>query len=189
MPVFRCIPKAIVLGQQCQMVLHFLTGAGVNLEAFVNNELQVNFFPILRNLQNNGCAYASLSVQQVTDPVQPAQVFSMLGTNGALSGAIAPSFIAGLFSIRTAMPGRHGHGRFYMFGVHQDSISNGVNIALAAYQGAANNIVTRYKVGGTGPIVLGVCPRANPADFKSVSAIIARSVWGVQRRRNIGVGG
>lgn len=191
MPVFRCIPTAIVLGQRCQMVLHFLTGAGTNLEAFVSNELITNFFPSLRNLQNNGCAYSSLSVQQVTAPIQPAQVFSMLGTSGSLSGAIAPSVLCGLFSIRTATSGRKGHGRFYMFGVHQDSVLNGVvqSGALAAYQNAANAIVNRYKVGGTGPIVLGVCPRSNPADFKSVTSIIARPVFGIQRRRNIGVGG
>ena len=69
MPVFRVIPTAIVLGQRCQMVLHFLTGSGTDLEAFVSSEVQAHFFAELRNLQNNGCAYASLSVQQVTDPI------------------------------------------------------------------------------------------------------------------------
>ena len=78
-----------------------------------------------------------------------------------------------------------------MFGVHQDSVLNGQvqSSALGAYQTAANNIVARYTAGGSGPIQFGVCPRSNPADFKTVTAIVARPVFGVQRRRNIGVGG
>ncbi len=191
MTIMRVIPTAIVLGQRCQNVLHFSNPDGALSEAAIATEIQNNWLPPLRNLQNNGCAYASLSVQRVDAPGHAAMVFSLLGTSGALSGAIAPSFVAGLFSIRTSSTGRHGHGRFYMFGVHGDSVLNGVvqSGALAAYQGAANALVARYKSGGTGPITLIVTDRATVTEFHPVTSIIARPVFGVQRRRNIGVGG
>src|SRR6266478_6455767 len=191
MSVMRVIMDGLYLAKKCQNVLHFNNPDGASSHENIRDELIAHWLPILRNMQNNGLSYTQVSIQTVSSPPDVASLFPLSGQSGALSGAGAPSVLCGLFSIRTSFPGRHGHGRFYSFGVHQDSVLNGVfqSGALAAYVTAANSLVDRYKTGGTGPITLVVCPRADPSSFHPMTAIIVRPVFGIQRRRNIGVGG
>ncbi len=190
MSIIRVVISATILGQKVQNVLHFNNPDGALNNLAVKDELVGNFIPVLQNLQNNGLSYASLSVQQLT-PLQPIEVFSITGAGtGSLAGAPAHPSLCGLFSIRTGTAGRRGHGRFYMFGVHGDSVSNGVvqSGAFGAYVNAATTLTGRYNATGTRPLQLGVCSRANPDDFKVMTALIARPTFGIQRRRNIGVG-
>jgi len=171
--------------------LHFATGSGTFTETDVYNEFTANWMAPLRNLQNNGLSYTELAVQRIDPPVGALIQFPIVGTNGVLSGAAAPPVLCGLFSIRTAASGRSGHGRFYMFGVHGESVANGVveSGAYAAYQGVAVNLTNRFKQGGTGPMVLVVLPRTNPTNYKAMVSVVVRRQFGIQRRRNIGVGG
>lgn len=191
MSIMRVVFDAIVLGQKCQNVVHFSNPDGAVSDIGIRDELVANWIPILRNVQNAGCSWVQVSIQRVSAPATTASIFPLSGQNGSLSGAAAPPVLSGLFSIRTTVPGRHGHGRFYLFGLHQDSILNGAfhPDALAAYVTRANSLVARYKAGGTGPIILGVAPRADPSAFLSCTSIVVRPTFGVQRRRNIGVGG
>lgn len=191
MAVWRVINSALILGQRVQNVIHFATATVGFSELDVYNEFTANWMGVLRNLQNNGLSYTEVAVQRIDPPVGPLLQFPITGTNGSLSGAAAPPVLCGLFSIRTAAAGRHGHGRFYMFGVHGDSVLDGViqSGAYAAYQGAAVNLTNRFKQTGSGPMTLVVLPRNNPTDYKSMVSVIVRRQFGIQRRRNIGVGG
>lgn len=192
MALWRVIVTAKVFDQTCQNVLHFTTDVGFGTDPEdVKDNVLAQWVAEVRNIQNSLCIYQTIGVQQIDTP-QPMQVYSIAGTVGALSGAMAPSFIAGVLSIRTAVPGRAGHGRVYVYGIHQDSISNGVfqSGAFAAFQTIAANLTTRFNASGTQPLELGVTSRSNPVtDFKSCTTIVAKQVFGVQRRRNIGVGG
>ena len=191
MAIWKVVNSGLILGQRVQNVLHFITATTPFTETDVYNEFTANWMAPLRNLQNNGLSYTELAVQRIDSSGFALIQFPITGTNGALSGAAAPPVLCGLFSIRTAASGRAGHGRFYMFGVHQDSVLNGVieSGAYAAYQGVAVNLTNRFKQGGTGPMVLGVCPRSAPTNFKSMVSVVVRRQFGIQRRRNIGVGG
>jgi hypothetical protein len=95
-----------------------------------------------------------------------------------------------LVSVRTGVGGPHGHGRFYLPGLHYDWVENGqLRVDIVDYvQGFMNNLVGKFKSGGTRPITLGVSPRSSPVDFLSMTNLIVRRVCGIQRRRNIGVG-
>lgn len=191
MSIHRVIFTATMLGQRFQNVLHFENPDGALSNAAMRDELLTNFVARLRNLQNNALVWQSMSIQKVDGVPDEAEVFILSGHVGSLVGNPAPTVLCGLFSIRTGVAGRRGHGRFYMFGVHGDSVANSVvqSGALAAYVTEANFITNRFKGGGSGPITLGVCPRSNPGDFLSMTNLIPRPVFGIQRRRNIGVGG
>ena len=192
MALWRVIITAKVFDQTVQNVLHFTTDPAFGTdEEDVKAVVLSQWVAEVRNIQNSGCVYQTIGVQRL-DVAQPLQVFSIVGTVGSLSGAMAPSFIAGVLSIRTAVAGRAGHGRSYIYGIHQDSISNGQfqSGAFAAFQTIAANLTTRFNASGTTDLELGVTSRNNPVtDFKSCTTIIARQVFGVQRRRNLGVGG
>jgi len=191
MRVFRVVITGIVLAQRCQNVLHFIDNSDSKTEDNVKDEINANFRNQLTNLQNFNMNYSDMSVQIIHPAIQPMVLYPLTGQHGALSGAPAPPVLCALFSIRTATAGRHGHGRFYMFGVHGESVLNGIVEpgAYSAYQTAAANLTNRFKSGGTGPIQLAVVPRNNPSAAKPCTAIVVRQQFGIQRRRNIGVGG
>lgn len=191
MSTMRVILSGVILAQRCQNVLHFWNPDDTQTHDNIRDELIANWLPIVRNVQNANWRWTEISVQRVSGTPDIATVYPLSGNAGSLSGAPAVTVIAILFSIRTAVPGRHGHGRFYLPGVHGESVSNSVpeSGALSAFQGAANALVARYGASGTGPINLVVVPRATPSDTHFCTAIVVRPTFGVQRRRNIGVGG
>lgn len=191
MPVWRVTMEGTIYDQRCQNVLHFQAdNEPVNSEQLLATELVNNFFPQLQSLQNNNWFWRRLGIQVVSDQVHPVVVIDIQPIQGILAGTGAHPSIAGLFSIRTSTPGRIGRGRFYMPGVHNASIANGrveAN-AMVQYIGTANAITARYKFNGPSAFKMCVCPRSNPNDFKLMANVLARSTFGLQRRRNIGVG-
>src|ERR1044071_500400 len=191
MAVVRVTITMQMLGQSFQNVIHFAHVDGALTTDGVRAEVQTYLTTRLRNHQNVNLTYSTLSVQPLLPVLQPADVFSMAGAHGSLDGLPYHPSIAVLFSIRTAHAGRNGHGRWYMPGVHYDFVENGVlrPDIYALYQGDATYMTNAFKTGGVRPLTMVVCSRSNPADYKSMTQIVARQVLGIQRRRNIGVGG
>lgn len=190
MTTMRVTASGIFLGQLNQNVWHFNNPDGGLTHDQVKQEVLDNFIFYLRNLQNAGYSWTSMIVQKVDGTPDLPTVYSLSGQAGVFSGAGAHVCLAALFSIRTPQPGRHGHGRFYMGGVHGSSVVDSVmpSATLTNYQSKAASIVARFKVGGAGPLQLVVCRRSNPADKFFMTDIVVRPVFGIQRRRNIGVG-
>jgi len=191
MSIVRVVMTGSILGQRVQNVLHFNNPDGALSNFAISEELKPNWITVLRNVQNNQLQWVEISVQRVDTAGFSADVFTVTAAAGSLSGPAALTFACPVVSIRTGVAGRAGHGRFYIFGLHGESIDNGSfeSGAFAAYQVRVNDLKNRYKSGGTGPITLGVCSRSNPIDFKPMTDLIVRPVLGVQRRRNLGVGG
>jgi hypothetical protein len=191
MAIMRVTFTGTYLGQRCQNVLHFLNPDGALTDVEIREELLGNFVIPLRSLQNNQATWTVMQVQRVDGTPTVPSVFALSGHVGSLSGDGAPSFLAALVRIVTGVSGRHGHGRFYIWGVHGASVANGVfqSGALSAYGTTMATMTNRFKLGGgTGPIQMGVAPRSTPTDFIGMSSLVVPSIFGVQRRRNIGVG-
>ena len=95
-------------------------------------------------------------------------------------------------SIRANCAGRACRGRIYVPGVHKESEAFGrvESNAQVAYQQVADLIKNRFILGGNDykGIELVIAPRNNPDNFKKVAQVIPRQTFGIQRRRNIGVG-
>jgi hypothetical protein len=175
--------------QVCQNRLHFDNPDGGLTDAQICDEINTFWLPIIRALQNVGFAYTSISSQNVSTAGNMPFVLSIAGTTGTLSGAGAHPSIAGLFTIRTALATRRGRGRFYMPGVHGESVSNGLNGALGAYATQAGILTTRYNFDtGTRPIFLGVYEGGIGGVWHGMTQLIARQTFGIQRKRNINVG-
>lgn len=193
MTIERVIITGLYHGQRIQNVLHFKNQDGTLTPFQVADEVKTNFVTQLKALQNFHYQYQYISVQAV-DTSTPAPPFqqSILGFTGDFSGQGYHNAIAAIFSIRTAISARRGRGRFYMGGVHGASVVDSIMEAGAsgAYATKAAILTARFKLGGTGPLVLGVFPRnsTSSADFVSMVQLIHREIFGVQRRRNIGVG-
>jgi hypothetical protein len=190
MSIHRVVLTGIYLGQKCQNVVHINNPDGALTNLAIKNEFNAQFITPLRNLQNNQAAWTQLAVRTVgLGPPGPEEIFIISG-NGSLAGTGATPVLAGVFSIRTGVAGPHGHGRFYLWGVHGASVVNGQfeSGAFTAYQGAAVAIENRWKTGGTGPLDLGVAPRNAEELFIPMTSLVVRNIFGVQRRRNFGVG-
>jgi hypothetical protein len=193
MTIERVTLYSTSLGQHYQNVLHFLNPDGALSHHDISEELKPNWISVIRNVQNNQLTWYQLDVQRVDIASQPVDRFPMDPAAGSLSGNIAPAVLCPLASIRTGVGGRRGHGRVYMPGLHGASVANGgwESGAFAAWVVKVANLETRYKSGGTGPITLGVYPRNvhDATAFLSCTALVLQAILGVQRRRNLGVGG
>lgn len=109
------------------------------------------------------------------------------GVNGG--DPIYPAYNTMIFSLRTAVAGREGRGRFYLSGF-AGQIQNGLHEAFQLNGAiiAANNMMTRYGPSGTSTALqLAILNRAGTI-YRHVTAITPKATPGVQRRRNLGVG-
>lgn len=192
MSIMRCTITGIYLAQKCQNVLHFNNPDGALSHINIFDELAANYWGVIRNFMNNQAAFTELRVQKIDGVPDTPSVFPISGVAGSLSGGGAPSFLCGLVRIKTASSGRHAHGRIYQWGVHGESVSNGIfqSGAWADWQTRWTTVQNRYKTGGSGPITLGVIKRGSvtTSDFYPMTALVVPQIFGVQRRRNIGVG-
>lgn len=190
MAIMRVTLSGTYLGQLCQNVIHFSNPDRALNDAAVREEVLGSLVIPIRSLQNNQATWTVMTVQKVDGPADTPSVFALSGHVGSLSGGGAPSFLAAVVRIKTATAGRHGHGRFYIWGVHGASVANGVfeGGAFSAYGTTMATMTNRFKTGGTGPLIMGVAPRSSPTSFLAMTALVVPSIFGVQRRRNIGVG-
>lgn len=190
MSIHRVTLTATYFNQRIQNVLHFKMLDGAMTDAQILDEVKTNFVQQLKALQNIGLLYQTISTQRISGNPSVPSILSIVGFTGDLAGPGYHPSIAGIFSIRTAMFGRHGHGRFYLGGVHGQSVLNGVfeTNAFAAYTVKAGLLTSRYKVAGTGPLILGVMPPNQPNNFVDMTELRVMPTFGIQRRRNIGVG-
>lgn len=192
MGLWKVVISGTFFSNLCQNVLYFEKRNGTQgTEVELKNELQTNWIPIFQQLQNNAFLYTTLSVQDLGPPAKPAVIFSLVGMAGALSGAPAHSVLAGLFSLRTNVGGRKGHGRFYMPGVHGQSVLNNVLQpgAFNQYVASAVSLSARYGEPGSGPYRLILRSHGPEHTETRVTDIVVRQTFGIQRRRNTGVGG
>jgi len=190
MSVWRATLTGTMYNQKMQNVLHFNNQDNAMPVATMAQHLRNEFILDLRTIQNVNFSWNSIQLQELVLNPAPPYVEALTNMPGGLAGLGAPPFVCGLFSIRTGIGGRSGRGRFYMGGVHQESVSNGQlhPNALLAYQDVANFIKNRFKVGGSIAMTMVVCNRDIPPSQAGMINIVARSQFGVQRRRNINVG-
>ena len=190
MSTMRLTITATYLGQRIQNVIHFRNPDGSLTHEQCKDAYQTGYWANIKNVLNAGFVETEVRVQKVSGTPDTPTVWPIAGQHGSLSGGGAPSFVAGLIQVKTASAGRHGHGRIYQGGVHGESLSNGVFQvdAWSAWQTYVANIQNYFKNGGSGPMVMCVCSRSDPNTTIDMTALVVPQIFGVQRRRNIGVG-
>lgn len=188
--LWKCVLTGYMLNQKMQNVLHFSDQGTAVTEQEMSLLMENSFIGIIRNLQNNGFRWRQIAVSYNGGSGFSVPSIRDVDIPGVLSGASAHPSICGLFSLRTSVPGRHGRGRFYMPGVHNESVANGVHepFSFTGYVSRAGDLRNVFAVGGSSNIRMVVQNRLSNAPGPLVTNIIARNEWGIQRRRNIGVG-
>ena len=190
MSIWRVTLTGTMYNQKMQNVLHFDNPENIYGITTMRNYMVNDWILMLRTIQNVNFTWTSLQLAELKSNPEPPYVEALSGMPGGLSGPGAPPFVCGVFSIRTSTGGRRGRGRFYMGGVHQESILNGQlhPNALIAYSDVANQLKIRFCTGGSTDFRLQVAERVALPDGIPSTNIVARGVLGVQRRRNINVG-
>lgn len=100
-------------------------------------------------------------------------------------------FHAYVLRMYTNIIGKHGRGRKYIGGVQGGTSTNGFITQSLIDQWNISRGVWLGKWGptGTSTFRLGITRRVNPgANFNQVQDIKVSTTWGIQRRRNIGIG-
>jgi len=181
-----------MLNQINQNVLHFENPDGSLTNEEMRDDILGHWMPICRNRQNANGRWSKITISEIGGtPGDPfVHLIPSPGQAGSMDGPPEHPSLTALFSTRTGVGGRHGHGRIYMPGFHGGWVENGLmrSDILPLMQTVANNLSGWYSLTGAGPLVLKVVPRAHPVDALSVTSIVVKSVMGIQRRRNIGVG-
>jgi hypothetical protein len=193
MAIIRITISGIYYQQRCQNVLHFRQADYVDslLDPFLIDIRDV-WVEQQRFLQNIGYQYTTIVGQKVSPPADLAHLLDISTKTGTNTGAGAVSTISLLWTFRTADPTHRGRGRMYLGGVHGQTPLNGlVHPTIVSSMGTvATAWMNRYGPSGTSAFDLVVGPHGNhpDSDYREVTSVVARSYFGVQRRRNIGVG-
>jgi len=178
-------------GNTIQNVVHVLNADGTLDAAAIFTEFTNNWINVVRAQQMTTFTWTSITEQRVDVTGIPPNSTS-LSLAGQVAGSEGiQSVLAVIFSFRTGFAGRRGRGRIYIAGNRTDAVTGNVLNSgnLAAWVGVANTIKARFKSGGTGPLVLLVREHnATGSIGHPVTDIVVRNRWGVQRRRNTGVG-
>jgi hypothetical protein len=190
MGLWRATISGTFYDQVCQNVLHFHAADAPNQGEALTIELRDHWMIEMQSCQNQNFSWRRIAVQDITTSGNPVLVTDIAPIAGILTGAGAHPSLAVVFSLRTAIPTKAGRGRFYMPGVHGQSILNGrvEPNAQIVFNGAATNLLARYGPSASSAFSLKVVPRSDPSAHKQVINILARGVFGIQRKRNIGVG-
>lgn len=178
-------------GQICQNVIHIHNGEGSYDPAAVKTAIETLWIPALRPMQLSTLNYFKIQVRRV-DVLGGLTTDYAININGSAGSAVEGwGPLAYLFSFQTLTGGHEGRGRVYLPGAYPGNVVTGRWISASMDQQAtAIGLLTTRFLGATptSGFNLAVCPRTNLPPARDVVNIIARSVPGVQRRRNIGVG-
>lgn len=192
--IYRVTISGIYHNQNIQNVLNFEDGDSVdNDESTLALDLKNNWIENLRFLQNIEFAYTAITVQKMLPQRLAPLTLTVSNLGGTLAGKGAHCGIAAIFSLHTLNPSRRGRGRFFLGGVHEQSIDHSLmqSGAMNQYIATANTLAARYCGVAGGLFRIRVGPRSyqNSADYKIVDAIVPKNYFGLMHSRNINVGG
>lgn len=171
-------------------VLHFRDLNGAMTPQQVATEMINNWIIPVKNLQNVNLVHTVILVKTLTPVESTTAEISAGGITGELAGEYYSPTVTPVVKVRTATPGRKGHGRFFIFGLHGASVVNGQwhPGAFTLWNNAMLARAARFKDGGPGPLTLGVFPRSGEREFKPMVDLVLRNTLGNQRKRQRGKG-
>lgn len=177
-------------GEVYQNVFHMDNPDGLTNPSDIADDIVTHWIPAIRPYQTNILQYVNIEVRRVS-PAGAAPYNRPLAIFGG-SGFRPPHVVAGaVFQFHSATAGRHGRGRYYMAATN----STWYNIGFLSPQGVTESTVVtaawkgRYvDAGHPSTLSLKVVSKADPSFNVTVTDIVCRTLWGIQRRRNYTVG-
>jgi len=178
-------------GNTIQNVVHVLNPDGALDAPGIFTEFTNNWINVIKAKQMNTFHWTSITEQIVDTAGIPPNTTALSIAGDGVGNEGLQSVLAVILSFRTSFAGRAGRGRIYIAGVKADAVETNVlrPSTFTDYQTIATTLTARFKSGGSGPLTLLVRKHSGAGALgHPVSDIICRNRWGVQRRRNTGVG-
>ena len=177
--------------QSVQNVLHFDDNVSTYDPVNIKNDIVANWITNVALLQNAVLTYVGVAVKCLQPAESTTSFFavSIGGTGFALAYGL--SYPALVVKIETATPGYRGRGRFYIAGLPGAGYDSGRfnGGTLTAINTVVASLWAAYGPSSSiSPMQIGVMGRDAGATFHPATNLLPRSVPGVQRRRNLGVG-
>lgn len=179
-------------GQVIQNVLNFDVPDGTLSESQVADVIESKWIARVRLRQVNELSYQSIKVQKrVAGPPPPfIKQLNILGNEGA--GTQLFTFTATVIQLFTATGGRRGRGRVYIAGhVNGAFVNHLIEVGQANFWNTVTLPALRASfLSGSNDsgITLGVMDKNDPSLFAGCTGMQVRSLVGMQRRRNLGIG-
>lgn len=196
MTVCRVTVVGVIAGQTTNNVMHFrsvdttpdmIAALGPLVrDWFVDNPMRLNC--------DGHMSWSKVHVNPLESSVLPYDIsFSMVGVGGPSTNFLP--FVTAVFQLQTGVAGRRGRGRIYAPGFGQGQFNNGLwDDSAMVRLNAVAAALQAFWVDVSGPNYKGqgwdmvVCPRGDPSSPLGLSAVVARTMVGSQRRRQLGVG-
>lgn len=189
---FRVTIIGTYYGQTFNNVLNMDNTGTVMNAAQVADDVLAFFVLVVKAWQSNLVTYTGIRVQPM-EAGNPASAFKPITIVGAKGNLVVENpFVAGVLKIGTAFGGKKGRGRIYLPGLTIHGIAGGL-FTTAGLAIVNDNIVlplfgSYNGPTGVGNLKLGVMGRAVDSPFHVMTNLQIRSVLGIQRRRQVGVG-
>lgn len=201
-------PRYIIEGQQCENVLYFQcvvedTDMLAHLLLLIAQCIITHLLPALgANVELESV------VGKIVGPAVGGQAEWTPGVGdtivGAATGDSEPSFVAAILSLRTARPGKSGHGRMYIGGIaERDTTGSLINLetplwaALAAFVACLISTFPQRELGSAANYEWGIYSRKVGAvtkppypltGYAAITQVIRRRELGTMRSRKLGHG-
>lgn len=201
-------PRYVLEGQQIENVMYFQcvvedTDMLAHLLLVIAQCIITHLLPAL----GSNCTLESVN-GKIVGPAVGGQAEWTPATGDVITGAATgdsePSFVAAILSLRTASPGKSGHGRMYIGGVaERDTTGSLINIetplwpALAAFVACLIAAFPQRELGGSANYEWGIYSRKLGAvtkppfpttGYKAITQVIPRRELGTMRSRKLGHG-
>jgi len=189
--IFRVTLTQLLYGQQLQNVIHFTGPSSDPLQlSALADDVQANWISQVRPTQTGTLTYIDIAVRLLESQFPTFHKTVNLPATGGGGNETNLPFVATVWRLRGAVIGRHGRGRLYIGGVHQQFSTNGIiNAAsITTWRNFQNNILATYGPSGSSTFRLVICPSKPPFNTVEVTTMDIAPTWGTQRRRNIGRG-
>lgn len=187
--IARVTLSALRYGQVCQNVLHFQHKLAVWDAQSIVTDIVNNWIPQAIRFSGTQCVYKSVLAQCVNEPTLPTFTLAINIAGTQFDDQRCPGTTASVVKLSTGTGGRHGRGRIFFPGPASDAFQFGVHQATFSgqAQGFLDTLMAHYGPEGSSDLRLGILNRATK-QLTFVTGMQLRTVPGVQRRRNIGIG-
>ena len=170
-------------------VLHWRGDVGLVTEESMDDlaaAIQEDWIPTLKQYQVNGVSYVGLQIRSVENSlVGKDYVFSQIG---GLVGDYGARQVALVCALKSGLVGRRFNGRFYLGGISEAYITNGVvasNVVAELTAAFSNKLTVQTSTGV--PWALQIYSKKFGVSTP-VKSIIVRDNPGIIRRRRLGHG-
>lgn len=187
--IARVTLSGLRYGQVTQNVLHFDHQTEIWDPQAIVTDIVNNWIPQAIRFSGTQFFYKSVLAQCVNDPTKPTFTLAVNIAGTQFDDQRCPGTTASVIKLSTGTGGRHGRGRIFFAGPASDAFQFGIHQATFSGQAAGflATLMARYGPGGTSNLRLSILNRSNNT-LIPVTGMQLRTVPGVQRRRNIGIG-